>query len=246
MLQELYTFNLGKNKFPSTNFYKEVYQEAGRKILAKNSKDIKHVLTNNTNTNGIINATNIQNAIFPKIDCDIFLSHSSEDSNLAYNLAGLIDNQCKKSVFIDSALWGNMYELEKEINNTYSILEGEKEEEQKSSNKLFDYQKVLRVASNTRMILCTALFSMILSCKYFVFLNTNNSLNEDFNTNSPWIYYELYIANNIQKYFTNFKKSLGESVTEDAKMSFDVKKIVNDFKVIHNEDELIQLFIKKE
>jgi hypothetical protein len=145
------------------------YQTTGSKIFGANIESISKILANNTNSNGYINATNLQSAIFPQVNCNYFISHSSNDKDFALKLAGYMQTHDCKDIFIDSALWGNMYDLEYEINKEYSIITNETT---KNGSKLFSYDKVINVASNSSMILCTALVNMISKCKYFFFLNT--------------------------------------------------------------------------
>jgi hypothetical protein len=229
MIQATYKYIPRHNTISNKTFLTE-----GKTIFQENSNNIQKILANNTNSSGIMNATNIKAAMFPRLNCDIFLSHSSKDNELAYYTAGHIQKKCGKSVFIDSALWGNMYELEEKINDKYSIL---KETTHKAGHKIYNHNNVLKIASNTRMILCTALFSMILNCKYFIFLQTENSLVENSNTHSPWIYYELYTAYNLQKLVNN-KQDL-EIITEATEMEFDIAYIINNFKEIRNLKNLI-------
>lgn len=53
--------------------------------------------------------------------------------------------------------------------------------------------------SCVHMMLSSALSTMIDKCECVFFLNTPSSLNLNKKTESPWIYYELNIADVVQK-----------------------------------------------
>ena len=195
------------------------YKYLGEEIYDANIADVKSILQNSTNDKGELDASKIQQAMFPTIDADIFLSHSSSDIGLAKLIAGQIQYVTNKKVFIDSAFWGNMYDLEYEINDKYSRI----------GEDLFSYYKCLRVASNTRMLLATALSKMIYKTSYFVFLNTSNAMVES-NTTSPWIYYEILTAN-------QFSPTVKESVIRldeqtEPVFSYDIERYIADFEEV--------------
>ena len=199
-------FNL--KDFASSEIAKNMYYyQKGKEIYTQNKKDISTVLTNNTSKDGILQANNIQQALFPQVNTDIFISHSSLDIGLAYTLAGYLYVEQGKTSFIDSAFWGNMYELEYNINNKYSRID----------DSLFSYEKHDFIASNTCMLLATALSSMIKNTKYFIFLNTDISINDNKATNSPWIFFEICQANNFMP-TTLLKKSMA---LDESKIHFE-------------------------
>ena len=77
------------------------------------------------------------------------------------------------------------------------------------------------------MLLANALLKTIAACENFIFLNTPNSINavdivtDTAETNSPWIYFEINVANAL------LKKSINENFSEESvrdsmvEMSFD-------------------------
>lgn len=71
---------------------------------------------------------------------------------------------------------------------------------------LYDYQKRNITTSHVHMVLSNALMQMIDKCKYFFFINTENSIIPEIKseecvekTKSPWIYNEIMITKLIQK-----------------------------------------------
>lgn len=195
------------------------YKSLGEIIYRDNVANVKTIVKDSTDAKGRLNALKMQRAMFPEVDADVFLSHSSSDVALAKLIAGRIQAETNQRVFIDSAFWGSMYELEYEINDIYSRI----------GEDLFSYQKCLHVASNTRMLLATALSRMVEKTPYFVFLNTRNALLK-YNTTSPWIYYEIFTAN---QFLPKIKKA-GVRLDEQHMVSFiyDLEKHIQNFNVI--------------
>ena len=197
----------------------DCYEKLGDVIYATNITDVKSIIQNSTNDKGELDASKIQQAMFPTIDADIFLSHSSSDIGLAKLIAGQIQYVTNKRVFIDSAFWGNMYDLEYEINDKYSRI----------GEDLFSYSRCLRVASNTRMLLATALSKMIYKTPYFIFLNTSKAMVES-NTTSPWIYYEILTANQFLPVVKKSAIRLDEQ-TEPV-FSYNIERYIADFEEV--------------
>ena len=65
--------------------------------------------------------------------------------------------------------------------------------------------------SYVHMMLASALMTMIDKSECVFFLNTPSSINLNYKTESPWIYYELNIANTIQK-ISKIQRPIMESV----------------------------------
>lgn len=135
----------------------------------------------------------IQANWFPEIEADVFISHSHADEQLAKALGGYISEKTKLKSFIDSEVWGFSNDLLKHIDNNYCI----------QDENLYSYESRNHSTSHVHMMLSVALMQMIIKCRYFIFLDTPNS-NENNNTliknssinetNSPWIYNELMIT----------------------------------------------------
>lgn len=171
------------------------YKVIGEEILSLDKTKINRELKKYLDVNGSIDGTTLQSDWFPQIECDIFLSHSHKDEKMAKGLAGWLYQEFGLKVFIDSCVWGYSLELQKEIDNVYSILKKEPE-------KVYDYQKVMYSTSHVHMMLSTALSKMMDKAETIFFLNTPNSLSvkEAVNqTESPWLYHELAMTNLLRK-----------------------------------------------
>lgn len=90
--------------------------------------------------------------------------------------------------FLDNYIWGSADELLREIDNEFCRTD---------NGKTFDYKKRNFTSSHVHSMLSTAILEMIASCKIFIFIESNDSLDLNelrrnrFTTFSPWIYQEL-------------------------------------------------------
>ncbi|WP_304344879.1 hypothetical protein [Campylobacter showae] len=137
-----------------------------------------------------INFTDIQKIMFPNdIYPDVFISHSHGDEILAKRLKEYLGVRA----FIDSEIWGNIYNLEK------NLINGVLYKFDKPITYLGDetIQELNKIYSSTKLILATALSNVMHNSKYFVFIETLNSRNNDNTTYSPWIYFENQLARQI-------------------------------------------------
>ena len=121
----------------------------------------------------------------------IFISHSHKDEALAIKLAGYLSKEFGICSFIDSCVWGYMNELNALLNNC--------DKTKRYSCHHCDCKEFSYNLSYVHMMLASALMEMIDKCECMFFLNTPSSININEKTESPWIYYELNIANTIRK-----------------------------------------------
>lgn len=151
------------------------------------------------NSRDIIQAWEIKKLLLPSKRYDIFISHSHKDLELAKGFANYLYLFFNVTCFIDSLYWGNIDELQNELNELHLTYDGV------TKKSYFDYEKTLQVAKHADMILASALTEMIDNCECVFFLNTDNSVirgteaiskNE---TYSPWIYHEVFTTTIIQK-----------------------------------------------
>jgi len=153
-----------------------------------------------------IDGNTLQNMCFPtEIFGDenfVFISHSHNDEELAKKFAGYLYKNFGILSFIDSCVWGYMDELNKKLNNCSEIEFGYCHNCQCDT---FSYN-----LSCVHIMLASALITMIYKCECIFFLNTPSSINLNYKTESPWIYYELNIASTIQK-ISKVEKSTMES-----------------------------------
>lgn len=151
------------------------------------------------NSYNIIRAHEIKKLLLPSKHYDIFISHSHKDLELAKGLSNYLQLFFGVSCFIDSLYWGNIDELQEELNRMHL------HEDKATGKEYYDHQSTMEVAKHANMILASALTEMIDNCECVFFLNTDNSVirgteaiskNE---TYSPWIYHEVFTTTIIQK-----------------------------------------------
>lgn len=170
----------------------EKYFQIGSHIFKNHRIEIKKTLNIFINEDGIIDGDRMQSYWFPKINADIFLSHSHADEKLVIAFAGWLKETFNLNVFIDSCIWGYSNDLQKIIDDEYNKIE----------DKLYKYQKVLYASSHVHMMLNAALMQMIDNCECIIFINTPNSVKTKEVINkivSPWIYSELAMTKLIKK-----------------------------------------------
>ena len=141
-------------------------------------------------------ASLILDSLFPAVDADIFLSHSSKDANVAIQIALELQEKCGLSVFIDSCIWGSVYDLLKAIDKKYCRRDGQ---------TTYDYDERNRSTAHVHMILTTALQRMIDQTDTIFFMNTNQSIslkhsvNGEQKTLSPLIHMELNFSGLVRR-----------------------------------------------
>ena len=210
-----------KGLIPLSDFCKgndtpyKFYYNKGKELFEKQKK----IITGNLKQyvigeSGVIDGTKLQNDWFPQINCDIFISHSHKDEDLAIALAGWLYEKFKLDSFIDSCIWGYADDLLKIID----------EEHCKNANKGYNYKLRNYSTSHVHMMLNMALMQMIDKSECLFFLNTPNSIdlsNIETRTLSPWIYSEIGISQMIEKKrirtkcFSNLDESLKVSYLLD-------------------------------
>jgi hypothetical protein len=196
MLSELPDY-LGKNAmfrgFNVTGILLEDFGEhtarwhsRGEQIFADHRAPMKRRLDAYTTAKGPLDGSRLRNLWFPKVDADIFISHSHDDEDIAKTLAGWFDSVFGLKSFIDSCVWGYAGDLLRTIDNANC----------RSSATTYDYNKRNGSTSHVHMMLSTALGEMIDNTECIMFLNTPNSIISseeaaESRTQSPWIYSEL-------------------------------------------------------
>ncbi|MFJ7007933.1 hypothetical protein [Pseudomonas putida] len=141
-------------------------------------------------------ASLILNSLFPTLSADIFLSHSSRDANEAIQIALELQEKCGLRVFVDSCIWGSIYDLLKAIDNKYCRREGQ---------TIYDYDERNRSTAHVHMILTTALQRMIDQTDTIIFMNSDQSISlkhsvdEKEKTLSPWIHMELNFSTLVRR-----------------------------------------------
>ena len=167
------------------------------------------------NSKDMLQAYEIKKLLLPSKRYDIFISHSHKDLEIAKGLSGYLNALCGVSCFIDSLYWGNIDELQEELNRMHL------HKDEATGKKYFDHQSTMEVAKHANMILASALTEMIDNCECVFFLNTDNSVirgteamskNE---TYSPWIYHEVFTTSIIHRKGTGRRAALEEQQIRD-------------------------------
>lgn len=183
-----FNLTLDTNNYSFRPWAVESYQTENRKRV-KNLADL--MIEKDT-----FDASLILDTIFPTVKADIFLSHSFQDSDKAIQLAMELKENCGLDVFIDSCVWGSVYELQKAIDNKYCLSE---------SGTTYDYDERNRSTAHLHMILSTALQRMIDQTDTILFMNTDQSISlkhsvkDQPKTLSPWIHMELSFSSLVRR-----------------------------------------------
>ncbi|WQY13748.1 toll/interleukin-1 receptor domain-containing protein [Helicobacter pylori] len=194
--------------------------EATKKIyeLIKNAK--------HSNDGIVLNHNKIKEAFFspfkPQLkNAQVFLSHSHADKNKALKVKGYLEEyRDAECVFIDSLFWDYKDDVLSKL----------------AKYAEYDDNDISRIEYAFTLILRESLEDMIKKCPYFVFLQSSNSVsnqwlsrNQDLLkiTYSAWIYEELKIANTLIADTT-----IKESHIKAMRISYDITNLLGRFKPI--------------
>lgn len=178
----------------------------------------------------VLDGNEIEEVWFPKIDSQVFISHSHTDTDLAFALSGWLKAKFGVSSFIDSAVWGYRGDLIRKLSHG------------------LDSSDTQKMVEHVDCMLVKSLMQMIDQCECLIFLNTPNSICAQgvlAKTLSPWLFYELnvsrYIRLNVPRRHLlrksaemnesvlnsqeNFSRMIVHSVQVNHLMSLDVGKL---------------------
>lgn len=167
------------------NFFDD-YVNHGQAIQKNNKSLARYQLEHLLEDDGSVFAEKIMNEWFSAIDAQVFISHSHKDRRQAIGLAGLLDKEAGISSFIDSCVWGQSTDLQKElIRKSYG-----------DNQKGISIEAQSGCGAAVHTMLTSSLLKMIDKCECIFFLNTPNSIssrgyNQNSGTDSPWIYFEI-------------------------------------------------------
>lgn len=196
--------------------------------------NITGYISQNENGTPILDGEKLINDWFPNSsDKNIFISHAHKDAQLVENFASFLENQGLKP-FVDFEVWGRCTELIKKINDEFNAVCGEK--------NAYYYSDAQSISANIYIILVTALNKMISQCSTFVFIESNNSIEDDY-TYSPWIMEELNTFN-ILRCNNQMKKTYLDSeeyVPFNVAVSFKINDIISSLKEIEDQTCLFKI-----
>ncbi|WP_120876116.1 TIR domain protein [Helicobacter pylori] len=175
-----------------------------------------------SNDNIVLKRNEIKEAFFspfkPQLkNAQVFLSHSHADINKALEVKNYLENQIKRKVFVDSLFWDYKDDV---------------------LNKLAKYDDISKIEDAFTLILRESLEYMIKKCPYFVFLQSSNSVsnqwlsrNQDLLkiTYSAWIYEELKIAHSISE---SRPIPMMERMMESMQVFHDISPFLKSFETI--------------
>lgn len=198
--------------FDSFSSPEYIFDSEVEKYKSQEEKALNNLSDYLLDSSSTLDGDEIQKHLFPNKEVDIFLSHSHADTDNVIRLAITLERK-GLNVFIDSCVWGNAFDLLKDIDQEYCY---------DSFTGTYSYEKRNRSTSHVYMMLNTALHKMIDNCEIFLFLGTPNSVSvkqgieSQESVKSPWILSELALVQHIRRK-TSYKQSL-KSLTESLEM----------------------------
>ncbi|MBP7496549.1 MAG: hypothetical protein KA792_02660, partial [Bacteroidales bacterium] len=179
----------------------------------------------------------LQEAWFPQIEADVFISHSNkdEDKAIAIAIAGWLHKKLGLKPFIDSSIWGNSEDLIQEVCDAFSV---------KNSYSIDNFTckmitDINKITKSVNMILSNAINKMIDNTECFLLINTANSINAiDLITRTdwPWLYNEITMSEIIRKKIPDRIRKRLDLIVEQKYLMF-LPKI----EFTENFEELIKL-----
>lgn len=212
------------------------YIHIGKKQKLELSKFAKKELDDFILSDEILDGEKLSESWFKTVESDVFISHSHNDVELAYALAGWLKKQFDLNVFLDEVVWGSADELLKKLDDKYCY---------QSETKTYNYTKRNFTTSHVHAMLSTAIQSVMDNSEVIFFLNTEESFpsirnvlkeNSEY-TLSPWIYQEVINAKLLRP--VNWavyrrKRTLQHSLYESASNTLNIayKTPINDFTLL--------------
>lgn len=171
------------------------YFDAEKLRVDGNKAKIKSNIDAFVNKNGILSADKIMGNWFPELKCNVFISHSHKDNDVAIGLSGYLNKKFGLTSFIDSCVWGHSDKLIRILDQEYSWAD--------ESKTTYSYDKRNRSTAHVHMMLSTALAKMINNCECVIFLNTPSSISSKGyiggnTTQSAWLYSEIAMTSLIE------------------------------------------------
>ncbi len=202
------------------------YYSEGEKLYSSYWEAVRPALSNFIQKDKSLDGGAIQNAWFPKIKADVFISHSHDDLETAVFFAGWLKEAFGLNAFIDACVWGHCDELLKEIDRIHC----------KTGPNLYSYELRNHSTSHVHMMLATALNMMMDRTECIFFLNTPNSIksyDEMDKTESPWLYAEIAATHFLRIRIPPRRKRVVESTSG---FSGTVEHLEKGGKIVHPVD----------
>ena len=216
----------GYNLSVAENAFKD-YVDDGRPLHQGHKQAVKHELDSFTSPDGKLNASKITANWFPNIECDVFISHSHADSDLAVGFSGFLYYEFGLTSFIDSSAWGYAGDLLHILDKKYCY---------QPESQTYNYQLRNKSTTHVNMMLSVSLCKMIDKCECLFFLNTPHSIKANefitgSSTESPWIYSEIAMTSVVKK--ERSTRRLVKAATERRMIVEDALPVLYDVNTSH-------------
>lgn len=197
--------------------------------------DVNAIISDDIYKHYRIKMEDIKNIYIPLIESDIFISYSHDDTEKAKLLANELQTYGLKT-FVDCLYWKSIDDALKQYDNLYSL------SDDCSSSKTYNYEKRNKSTSTFHMILADSLIDIIKKSDVYIMLYSENYMNDDKRTYSPWIYLENKVAKSFENEWKHMNRLIHDSIRENYAISFPIDD--NDFLVIKSFQSLIQVLKK--
>lgn len=149
-----------------------------------------------------LDAEKFSNALFPVPERVVFISHAHENAEEAKALKNYLeDKNSDIQCFIDSEVWGNVYDALRSLQTRFGWRESG-----------LEIDPCNEIARNLFLILSMALTKAIWNCLAFVYLPVEGEDMNDTFINSPWIAQELLASSMFPEFNDYFIKESRETV----------------------------------
>lgn len=173
----------------------DIYSADAERVVSQ----VQRIIMASSN-NGVVEAAQLKDGFFPtnfRNKYQVFISHSHADIELVKKFANTLNAKFGVRCFVDSMVWGNMYEMLRELDEKYC----------KTPPHGYDYDRRNMSTAHVHAMLSIALLEMIEQCECCIFVQSENStipslelksISNDVKTFSPWIYEEINYMNMLQ------------------------------------------------
>lgn len=153
-----------------------------------------------------LDAEKFSNALFPVPERVVFISHAHENAEEAKALKKYLeDKNSNIQCFIDSEVWGNVYDALWILQTRFGRKKG-----------VLTIEPCNEIARNLFLILSMALTKAIWNCMAFVYLPVEGEDMNDTFINSPWIAQELLASSMFPEFNGYFIKESREMVNASS------------------------------
>lgn len=191
--------------------YNKSFYDIGLELYEDDRFQIEEELDKFALSRNTLDGDAIMASWFPKIQAEIFISHSHADEKYVISLAGFLYKKFGLKSFIDSCVWGYSVELLNKIDNQFCS---------NGRPGSYSYEKRNYSTSHVHMMLSISLMKMIDQTECLFFINTPNSLNTKElieATNSPWIFAEIALSQRLRrKSKEEHREKASKLITESA------------------------------